>query len=509
MPGDKAALTRKVHVRYMLVLGSADAARTEMLDRLLRQPADDDPWTLVNAMRSEGIELTTQAHDTESLSMPKRPGASPDGLLEDILVDIAEGAASEVLMNGASPDWTLALVLSDHPRKDMPHGGTQILGRAYGLLGGQNRFRTRFGAIVHINKIAEEVPDLGPGIDEVEALRRVILHHIMHELGHLLNLPHCWERERGFRILGGPAPDLDSYMNYASSWPFGSASSSHYADIQEPPKEARRSAQRLRYFNQVGLSGSIRTRGFDEAERAFISHAPFDQIAQGGRTFLDAILPEPAFLPPSQGTPRLEIGSRSAGAFHPVELIELWHWRSRDRSTVCFPPIPALVRFTPPPGSAISDDFRFESGALQLLIRPFYGDQRPAHEPAPRTVAFDPSRSLELVRPIVQRPNEVLLPWMTLDDVMAYYLDNPVVFDLQVVYFRDSDTSHASNIVRVSFQEPRTHPASSREFRRLVEELNLQALQADAGGDVPKGRPLPAPEGIVASIDIENPFKGV
>lgn len=517
----RATGMRKVLLTYVAVATEGtpqeQKARKEEIVRGLFEDTSHgeftSKWTLEACMAEEGIDLIVEPD--RKAGEPDRvtpngipPGAAADATLEDILVEVGR---KNLDGRHADHDWRFVLILSGDDAPD-PQGGRQILGRAYGLGGGQNRFWTRFGAIVHVARFEDDVEEFprdkleeignkvnefrsAPPLSEQAAVelgkqemrRRLICHYAMHELGHLLNLPHCWERDLGFRMLGRADPAACSYSNYPSSQPYGPAASAHFAPFEQDERKKRTKSQRLRYFEEVGLTADGRLKGFDKTERRFLHHAPFDQIAQGGRTFLDHVLPAPTIVkrteisaaragPQKNAIEGIEIVCHNAKDFQQVDEIRLWHWRSRDGSQFCYPPIPAIVR--PIGVSSLPRDFRFEVGALQLVVK-----SEPAFSAESKTIALNPSRSKGLNAP-GRFQNSVLLPWVTLSEATEF-AEGIHEFSIQVVYYENIQTSFASNVVRVSYKDVETFKDTAGKFGELIARGDAAGLRPHTGATHP------------------------
>ncbi len=179
-------------------------------------------------------------------------------------------------------------------------GGAGILGTTFGLDGSDPKVRSRSSAVIFIKKIVESyrlANGLKPDDDleaHIDALATRVRVAYIHEFGHLLNLPHCWQWDL-FRTPALEAePAARTWMNYGSRYPLGDFS--RMLRRKTVRKEAAEqnldvAAQReretalAREDSERNLGADLAQPGFSLAEHRWIWHAPFDHIASGGEYF--------------------------------------------------------------------------------------------------------------------------------------------------------------------------------------------------------------------------------
>ncbi len=294
---------------------------------------------------------------------------SPVGNVLDITFNTYLRALSE-----PPPDpFTFTLVLSgesDQGPKDIVP-----LGRALGMTTQFPLFYARTVAAVFPHEILRSYlkshPDLDPdtvdidtlGETHVRAMSFRLKFYILHELGHLLNLPHPWQRS-AFELPGLlNEPEARSWTNYGSLYPFGPLNQSVLP--QGSDERCLQSARTLDGVFKKHVS-------FTCAERWHIRHAMFDDIAAGHSSF---VRPEMSHIAmkdrnedrtrfkldldllhmskgPTTGT-RYENGAKE-NRYEPVSGIATLHldrWMSTEED------------------NRHSLQFRFGSGHLFLLVR--------------------------------------------------------------------------------------------------------------------------------------------
>ncbi len=179
-------------------------------------------------------------------------------------------------------------------------GGAGILGTTFGLDGNDPKVRARSSAVIFIKKIVESYR-LAHGLspdddleDHIDALATRVRVAYIHEFGHLLNLPHCWQWDL-FRTPALEAePAARTWMNYGSRYPLGDFSRMLRRKAVEREAAGQNldiAAQReretalAREDSERNLSAGLAQPGFSHAEHRWIWHAPFDHIASGGEYF--------------------------------------------------------------------------------------------------------------------------------------------------------------------------------------------------------------------------------
>ncbi len=201
--------------------------------------------------------------------------------------DAVAGLMGEIARLPLRDDNSFTIFLSG--ATDMGATDEVPLGRTLGLDMMPRRFGDRRAAIVFPRELVESCRrQIGPGAD-AEATFKYVAHRltftILHELGHLLNLPHPWQRDI-FAASGMPAePQARSWMNYASLYPLGIANDFALAGSADAGQR-RKLTDKVAGANFAGeLAEGV---SFTREERIHLFHAPHDRIAAGARTFIDA-----------------------------------------------------------------------------------------------------------------------------------------------------------------------------------------------------------------------------
>lgn len=191
-----------------------------------------------------------------------------------------------------------------------------LLGVVPGLNGEYPMHKSRFGAIVHARSIIDGYLsyDGRGGLENyqehMDGLKDRLRHYYIHELGHLMNLPHPWQRDR-FRepsILANPA--AVSAMNYGSRYPLGQfmeVSRKHLAG-----NDAAALAMLHKADSERSLLSDLKDPIFSPAEQLWVRHAPFHQVTPGG----------PYFTEP--GTEQLSLQAPSVESGRQLLNMKLW-----------------------------------------------------------------------------------------------------------------------------------------------------------------------------------------
>ncbi|ABD55176.1 hypothetical protein [Jannaschia sp. CCS1] len=237
--------------------------------------------------------------------------------------------------------------------------------------------KTRFGAVIFVRPIIDQVLEKMGSTDwqaHRDAIVDLLRRTYVHEIGHLLNLPHTWQRGR-FALPPVPAnPAAQSWMAYGSRFPLGdfmTTSRKKIANGSKPQEDALLKADAL-LSNEDALSDP----GFTDAEKGWLWHAPFDHISPGGPYFT-AREPEPVRLHEPAASSDLRLS------------IDLWDTHGTDPDTgaailsrgahhlFSWQPIFGEVVFNAPHNVAADSPFHFafQSPMLSLLMREEYPAQ--------------------------------------------------------------------------------------------------------------------------------------
>ena len=379
----------------------------------------NQPASLPSTFRRYGVELRTREVPVDGAAAPSVASYN------DEISDTLRQAAIE---NGLEPDegcdWVHYLAvggIGEIPSdpETFKRFRRMYLGQAFGLQDRENRIRTRFGAQVNASVIDQWVNDANVQANRFRHLRRVILH----ELAHLLNIPHPWQRQIGHRLLGEADPSTSSVTTYGPWNPIGPPLSSYANTMESDDRFAYLSGRRETFTALTSHSS------YDAAEWRFIRHAPLDHIAQGGRTFVDNFVDPPQL--DEFGTAELMFVGRIGGEW--VELGEIaaprWHWFGET----AYPILPVLVAPRSDPALLDRRDFSF-NGALQLLIERVPG---PFDLPSWRPVrTIDPIRSGGLVTdsPEIDR---AALPWLNYNHMKRTFGSLGHRYRIQAIYFEN------------------------------------------------------------------------
>ena len=298
---------------------------------------------------------------------------------------------------------------------DEPGADLIPLGRTLGLNPTFRRQGTRQAAVIFPKEIVASYErqydafkfDDGPANpdfeDHMNRLAFRVTFAIMHELAHMLNLPHPWQRAV-FKESGMLSePQALSWTNYGSFYPFGAANDFVYQRIKDQEERRRKASLRSRDT----LDSDLCKAEFTAQEKMHLYHAAHDRIASGGRTFVDAERPELAMQPPvSNGarTHQLELRLDGQTDIDGVPTVTAQQYLFLPPSTT-YQPLTGIVRLK---WVASKDDpidadrvFRFGAGNLFLLVRQEFDFKWPYNETR-ATKIYEPGFALldrRIVRP--------------------------------------------------------------------------------------------------------------
>ncbi|KAA9009479.1 hypothetical protein F3S47_09575 [Histidinibacterium aquaticum] len=294
------------------------------------------------------------------------------------------------------------------------------LGVTLGLDAYPRRFGAGRAAIVYPRVIAESLVRQGAAARrrltqaDVDDLAFRIRFTIMHELGHLLNLPHPWQRDAFAGVGLSAEPDARSWMAYGSLYPLGAPNIYALENIaDETTRRERR--DRLAQQNLGQVNAPLRGAGFTDEERGQIVHAPFDLVSAGGRTFVDAERQTLTIREPIAPVPRLRLAID--GATHDpaigYEAVSMSQFTSQPMQSMFQPPTGYIELHVHKTAASEDLPFSFSTGNFFWLVR----EERPTvwtDRPPRRGVLFQPDYSV-LTAPLdgaieaVSAPSEVTL----------------------------------------------------------------------------------------------------
>lgn len=262
----------------------------------------------------------------------------------------------------------------------LPPPDDAILGTTFGLDGKEPLHRPRFGAVVYVKKVVDsylkrrDLAESAATEEDIDNLARRIRFTYLHELGHLLNLPHPWQRDM-FHSPGLAAePAARSWMNYGSLYPLGDfmrlLRRRAVRKIADP--DNRNGNWRLERELALAKEDADRSNssmlaepGFTPAEQRWLWHAPFDQIASGGQYYT---MPTSApLILSNQTSPQLKLTIWDGTGPDDTSL----RLRRRPAGGILWQPLLGQVEFTPKADFVRRHPFHmtFQSPMLVLLIR--------------------------------------------------------------------------------------------------------------------------------------------
>jgi hypothetical protein len=198
----------------------------------------------------------------------------------DVIASLLEGSDED--------DGSYVIILCDAVDDD--ESDDVPLGRTLGIDRLPRRFGARKAAVVFPKEIVRSFAKQNPNVEapytgHEEELAYRLRFTILHELGHLLNLPHPWQRDAFSQAQMTAEPAAATWMQYGSLFPLGAANA-FPVDAHEDEDQRRELRHRLA-APHFRIGGKLREARFTEQERLHIFHAPYDRISAGGRTFID------------------------------------------------------------------------------------------------------------------------------------------------------------------------------------------------------------------------------
>lgn len=272
----------------------------------------------------------------------------------------------------------------------------RVLGIVPGLDGERPSHKPRFGAIVHIKEIvnrylqryesqtgkpAEDYILAGKVNPEYDQVTKVIKDRIVmfyiHELGHLMNLPHPWQRDAFSTPALPTRPFAKSVMNYGSLYPLGEFMQvSRVRKIDEISTDYDTELQNLIQVDaDNSLSKDLSEIKFTPEESRWIRHAPFDYFVPNNRYFTEDFLAQPQIQTSPDGRyldgyykPYLELEIWDGMADRCKDTLLLRHTEDKDGPRQ---PVFGTVKFKLPNRYEHTHKayFTFQAPSLSLLVR--------------------------------------------------------------------------------------------------------------------------------------------
>jgi len=206
----------------------------------------DLPPTVEQAFAAAGIRIASSVARAAVQEAPAAAGSGePDGFWNDEELH----AAMETLGNVDTPGWRVSLlVVSSHEKRSLA-----------GKMFDSNLGLPRQGAAVFIDSLNEIQ---GPGAEG----GRQLLHTVVHELGHTMNLLHCFQADHSELYRGRARPEALTWMNYPHLYPNGEA---------QPNLDDWYNEARAHYWHRFGYQ-------FDDDELMHLRHGALHSVMMGG-----------------------------------------------------------------------------------------------------------------------------------------------------------------------------------------------------------------------------------
>jgi len=378
-------------------------------------------------------------------------------------------------------DWSHELHFVDASKDKKNDRLDNLKGLAFGFGAPEDRVYTRHTAIINTKNVLLFPDEEGPKALKAAAQKRAWLVRFtaLHELGHLLNMPHAWSRAIGHELLGNSRADAVSWTNYPVYHPFGELSLNDIRTMEEKEKKARRAHFNNQMYEQEQAEMPA-GGGFDAAERRFIWHAPLRHIAQGHRSAqtndLHLEIMTRVADPDSLDPAGIEVAPLAIDAFvigHP-EVSQL-------------PMIPAYLKLfenqdtqgtrTEVPLTAA----HLDTGRLQIFLRLLQRlEPRDLLDSLPTrmyTVDMMGGSVPMGTEPERLSHNQIDLPWFEQRRLRKMYKNQiPTRFAMQAVYF-DRGEELRSNPVLLNFTTPGND--LRHEFLPRYQRLNKAEMQQD------------------------------
>ena len=420
---------------------------------------DDGPMSVQHAMRHTGLKVSfiLKPFDVSATSKLAEN-------FETETVRLVQEMAARALENDPSAqafDWTHFIFFAALNKREASKPIAKVLdyGNAVGLGTARSRFQSRVGAVINLGSIFETIDDAPiDGGSEIDKFAWMLRYTVVHEIAHCLNIPHSWDRDMGHELLGPARPDSQTWSNYGARFPHGD----HVAQVYQGEKDQKTRVQ-IRKKRRAFFKSFAIDRGFDQDETRFLRHAPLPQIRQGGATFLDHEIPAPRLRKRTNPNgARLVIGAEIGGRIRETGFVQLPIILGPVQE---YAPLPVWTVLFDSNSLEQSEkdrkyfDFNFNSGALQLILRPSDPNiTEPTHRPK-EPIALDIKDliggTLDLADLEQVSGTEDLVFAEPLPKITRQALDQqlgvaPDGFWLQAVYYLGKDTLW-SNILQVEY----------------------------------------------------------
>jgi hypothetical protein len=295
-----------------------------------------------------------------------------------------------------------------------------------GLMFDSNLGLPRQGAAIFVDRLNELQ---GAG---AEAARQR-LHTVVHEIGHTLNLLHCFQADRSELYRGRARPEALTWMNYPHLYPNGEA---------QPNLSEWYDESRANYWSHFGY-------GFDRDELTHLRHGALHTVMIGGgiESFMKQSSRETELLRPSVSS-GLELDLVLPDSVDFLQQIE-GYARLYNRA---------------PKGRQIHDDLSLSAGTLTIAVgrrgaTRFLRHWRISCVPRVAVQALDPG-------------GKVYEP-LTLNFGDRWYVDEPGTYDFQAVYQPPDGPPAVSPVRQVRVGRPWSREAERQANDFFCNEVGL------------------------------------
>ena len=420
--------------------------------------------SVIRAFEKAGIGITLiGTNGAKDDPLPLTIVAPPAGQIRKHDLDLQLALASRGNYTGGR--WDLSILMTDYGRPvpdcdETPPAGKPPLGTVPGLARDVHFTRGRANAVVFLGQLEEGFTAFSRDLDlsrttKVQFRLRRIIHTIVHEMGHMLNLPHSWNTVPREHEVQRADPAAKSWMNYPSNWPYGVLDQlAHKADTSCAREKKRFLASAHK------AQSDLSELQFTAQELFHLRHAPYHHIAIGTKSFADKLIDPPMIKRPSRVARlrlRLDLGNTP---------VRRKYFAYAVRNTVFQPLVGRITLDSTDYVRDRTDILQFNqlSGRVRILIRREYDDPLNPPDHLRRTLVYVPP--LNIVGADFWDSERIFLTQT--DTLGRIFADMPLipsqfwetemgnkrVFTLQAVYMPPSQRYKAiySNQVSVRFE---------------------------------------------------------
>lgn len=486
-------LVRQVHLNLYSDLGTSvscyDLWRDEVLSAAIY--GGDERGGLRSWMARAGVYLVIPK--TPVVLKNTKPAAS-----------LAEISALFSPAQFSDDPWQTSILVSAlvNPEKESLRRSMRVpYGRTFGLQTGVAKTRSRFGAAVFIDQIIRAYckhknlsdADLRTPFHTDVLIRRVRF-TFLHELGHLLNLPHSWQRDQFSGSTMRANPSDTSALAYGSKYPMGIL---HDHALRHVAKNKDESALDTAVFDYSlrNMERSLADPEIPPLEQRHIRHAPFPTIGIGETSFIEDPTDQPRITRLWHAHKRLHLEIERARASTSdadgpgAQALTLRTHASGNRLNRIEPPN-GFVTLKGPALSDLQDNgvtkdtamFGFMGGALKVILREDPPDRRDPMAPArvfdmpaiPMSGALD--HDIRPVRSNEGDGSELRVPIPFLRPQFLHDLTTTGRLTLQVVYVGPDLSELRSEPVHISIDYKTPLPALPACIKDILADPLLPLL---------------------------------